>query len=124
MLFAGSNLAHHNFALKPMPKVLIENLDNTVVSSNDNSQTVLNIIHENQIDWMHACGAKGRCTTCKIIVKKGMENLSPMSEAELRFAGMGKLGQNERLACQSRLLGDIAVRVAEANKFPHVEYSN
>ena len=32
-------------------------------------------------DWMHACGAKGRCTTCRVRVRAGMENLGPLTEA-------------------------------------------
>lgn len=106
-----------------MPRIRIRNLNNKLISSSDNSQTVLNIIHENQIDWMHACGAKGRCTTCKLIVTEGLENLSPITDAEKKFAALGRLHDNERLACQSVLLGDISVRVAEQNKFPHIEYS-
>lgn len=106
-----------------MPKILIRNLKNTLLSTNDNSKSLLNIIHDNYIDWMHACGAKGRCTTCKMILVEGIENLSPMTEAEKKFADLGRLQPNERLACQSKTRGDIVIEVAEANKFPHIEYS-
>lgn len=106
-----------------MPKILIRNLNNKVVASKDNSKTALNIIHENQIDWMHACGAKGRCTTCKLIVEKGMEYLSPVNAHEQKFIDAGRLKSNERLACQVTISGDISVSVAEQNKFPHIEYS-
>lgn len=106
-----------------MAKILIRNLNNKVVASKDNSKTTLNIIHENQIDWMHACGTKGRCTTCKLIVHEGLENLSPINELEQKFADLGRLKPNERLACQAILQGDISVSVAEQNKFPHIEYS-
>lgn len=107
-----------------MPKILIRNLNNVVLASNDNSGTVLNIIHENQIDWMFACGAKGRCTTCKIIVDEGMGNLSGLSPAEQKFRDLKRLGEQERLACQTHLNGDITVRVAQENKFPHMEYTD
>ena len=106
-----------------MPQILIKNLDNRLIASNDNSQTVLNIIHDHQIDWMHACGAKGRCTTCKLVVLNGLEALSEISAPEIKFRELGRLKDHERLACQSRLLGDIEVMVAEENKFPHIEYS-
>ena len=106
-----------------MPQILIRNLNNKVIASKDNSQTVLNIIHENQIDWMHACGAKGRCTTCKIIVLDGEAALSPITAPEDKFAKLGRLKANERLACQTRLQGDITVKAADENKFPHLEYS-
>lgn len=106
-----------------MAKILIRNLNNKVVTSKDNSKTILNIIHENQIDWMHACGAKGRCTTCKLIVHAGLENLSPINDLEQKFADLDRLKSNERLACQATLRGDISVSVADQNKFPHIEYS-
>ncbi len=106
-----------------MPDILIRNLNNTLLDSKDNSKTVLNIIHENQIDWMFACGAKGRCTTCKIIVINGLENISPVNELEQKFKDVGRLGDNERLACQSKISGDIEIEVARENKFPHVVYS-
>lgn len=106
-----------------MAKILIRNLNNKVVASKDNSKSVLNIIHENQIDWMHACGAKGRCTTCKLVVHEGLDHLSEINALEQKFADLGRLQPNERLACQARLLGDISVSVAEQNKFPHIEYS-
>lgn len=106
-----------------MPQILIKNLDNRLITSNDNSQTVLNIIHEQGIDWMHACGAKGRCTTCKVIVLDGQEHFSEISEVEKKFLTLGRLKKNERLACQTRLMGNVAVKVAEENKFPHIEYS-
>jgi 2Fe-2S ferredoxin len=107
-----------------MPQILIRNLNNKVVASKDNSKTALNIIHENQIDWMHACGAKGRCTTCKLIIDEGMEHLSSVNAHEQKFRDAGRLQFNERLACQVTISGDIAVRVAQQNKFPHIEYSD
>jgi 2Fe-2S ferredoxin len=73
---------------------------------------------------MHACGKKGRCTTCKIIVLEGIENLSPLTEREEFFKGIDRLKSYERLSCQAKLIkGEILVRVAEENKFPHMDYS-
>ncbi len=107
-----------------MPRIVIENLYNLTINSNAVDRKVIEIIHENGIDWMHACGKKGRCTSCKIIVKSGDENLSPMNESELGFRTLGRLKANERLACQAELIkGDVVVRVADINKFPHIQYS-
>ena len=63
-----------------MGKIIIENLNNKEISSTDNSKSVLDIIHENGIDWMLACGKNARCTSCKLIVVDGAENLSPIEE--------------------------------------------
>jgi len=79
-------------------------------------------------DWMHACGAKGRCTTCRLIVESGGEVLTPPTAAELRYRAAGRLRENERLTCQTRLesleTGQIIVRVPEATKLPHVRYTD
>ncbi|RAI84075.1 2Fe-2S iron-sulfur cluster-binding protein [Algoriphagus yeomjeoni] len=107
-----------------MPQIVIENLFNLKINSVSVPRKVIEIIHENGIDWMHACGKKGRCTTCKIILKSGEENLSPPTKPELDFLQQGRLRAGERLACQTELLsGEIVVRVGNINKFPHIKYS-
>ncbi len=107
-----------------MPKIVIQNLNNKHIFSENSSQTLLSILQENYIDWMHACGGKGRCTTCKAIVKKGgNEELGELTESEIRYREMGRLEENERLACQWQVNTDIEIRVAEENKFPHIDYS-
>ena len=109
-----------------MVKITISNLNNLIIEKNDNSKTVLSFIQEDYIDWMHACGAKGRCTTCKMIVLGGMEYLTEITPAEERFAKLNKLDmQNERLACQCKVVkGAIKIKVAEENKMPHLTYND
>lgn len=107
-----------------MTKITIRNMDNREVISNDNSKTILNIIHDEQIDWMHACGGNGRCTTCKCIVHSGLDSFDAPNEAEQKLIDLGRLAENERLACQNKLNGDIEVSVDEKNKFPHINYSS
>lgn len=107
-----------------MPRIVIQNLGNLNIDSEHSVRKVIEIIHENGTDWMHACGKKGRCTTCKMIVVQGMENLSPETERELFYRSQNRLRNNERLCCQSQLLKDeLVIRVAEINKFPHLEYT-
>ncbi|MCR9015122.1 2Fe-2S iron-sulfur cluster-binding protein [Aquiflexum gelatinilyticum] len=107
-----------------MLKIVIQNLFQKEIISPIEERKVIDLIHENRIDWMHACGKKGRCTTCKIIVHEGMENLSPLTEREEFFMGIGRLKSHERLSCQAKLIkGEILVSVAEENKFPHMDYS-
>ena len=108
-----------------MSQIVIQNLGNLIIDSENNDGKVIELIHENGIDWMHACGKKGRCTTCKMIILDGQENLSPETERELFFKSQDRLRSNERLACQSHLLqGSITIRVADINKFPHLKYSS
>lgn len=106
-------------------QLCIQNLANRVIESEDPARKVIELIHENGIDWMHACGKKGRCTTCKMSILAGQENLSPESEREKAFKAQQRLLPHERLACQAQLLqGNLVVRVAEQNKFPHLSYTD
>ena len=107
-----------------MPQITIQNINNKSVDSQDSSKTVLKIFQENLVDWMHACGGKGRCTSCKMIVKEGAENLSAPSAFEKKMRKAGRLGENERLACQCSPAGDLLVQVPEENKLPHITYTD
>jgi 2Fe-2S ferredoxin len=107
-----------------MPEIHITNLYNRKIISKSREKTALQLIHENFIDWMHACGKKGRCTSCKMIVLEGQENLSELTEPEIKYREQGRLAENERLSCQAKVLGDIKIKVAEINKFPHMDYSD
>ena len=107
-----------------MPKIVIQNLHNKVIFEKDDTMTLLEIIHQNQVDWMFACGGKGRCTTCRAIVTDGWNNFSPETETEIKFRNIDKLKPNERLACQCSIHGDVRIKVAEGNKFMHLHYSD
>jgi 2Fe-2S ferredoxin len=106
-----------------MAKITIRNMDNREIISNDNSTSILNIIQDAQIDWMHACGGKGRCTTCKMVIHSGIDTLAAPNEAEQKLIDLGRLAHNERLSCQNRLQDDLEISVAEQNKFPHLNYT-
>lgn len=107
-----------------MVKIRIQNLGNRSIESKALDGKVIDLIHENGIDWMHACGKKGRCTTCKMIVVDGQENLSLETGQEQHFRDLKRLLANERLACQAHLLhGVLTIRVPESSKFPHLTYS-
>lgn len=106
-----------------MPDITIVNLAGRKVPFSPTEHSALKAIQRQNIDWMHACGTKGRCTTCRMIIIEGLENLSQLSESEKKYRSEGRLKSNERLTCQTKVLGDIVIRVPEATKFPHVKYS-
>lgn len=107
-----------------MVKIVIENLAQKEVFPEGKVNSVLSALQSNYIDWMHACGGKGRCTTCKMVVINGADQLSTLSEAELYYRKRGELANNERLACQTSVLGACTIRVPEETKLPHVTYTN
>jgi len=55
------------------------------------------------------CGGQGRCSTCRVRIVEGEENLRAAAEAEVRT--LARIGNppNVRLACQLRPLGDVRV---------------
>jgi len=106
-----------------MPTITIKNLDNKSIPHQAEKKPALILLHENQVDWMHACGGKGRCTTCKMIVHEGEESLTAKSPFEKQCSEDGRLDHNERLACQCQVKDDLVISVPESGKLPHVKYS-
>lgn len=64
------------------------------------------------VELEHACGGFCACTTCHVLVESGADSLSPMSfDEEDRLDTAEGVTLRSRLACQSRVLGDVTVRV-------------
>jgi adenylate cyclase len=53
------------------------------------------------IPHFHACGGNAECSTCRILVMEGLENLSAVNAAEEELRTAVKLPSNIRLACQT-----------------------
>ncbi|MCF6360729.1 MAG: (2Fe-2S)-binding protein [Cyclobacteriaceae bacterium] len=110
-----------------MPKITISNQGQKVVNyklNNESPLTVLAILQENNIDWMHACGGKGKCTSCKCNVITGESSLRSRTEVEKDFLIAGRISESQRMTCQAVPLGDIEIEVPEKNKLPGVNYTN
>ena len=69
--------------------------------------TVLEAADVLRVPIGRVCGGGGTCSTCRVEVVLGAENLSPIGENEIAY----QLGPNVRLGCQARILGDVGVRV-------------
>ena len=62
----------------------------------------------------HACGGSCACTTCHLIIRKGMENLSEMEDNEAdRLDTAWDLTTSSRLGCQAVIKGDVVGRVPD-----------
>ena len=107
-----------------MSHIVIENLFKKTIAVTDHSKTLLKHFQDNNIDWMHACGGKGRCTTCKVIIREGGANLQAFTAAEKRYFAEGALKTHERLACQAKPSGDVTVLVPAEYRLPHIQYSD
>ena len=104
-----------------MGKVTVANLKIKAIPCKDKTEKLLDILLA-ATDWMHACGGKGRCTTCKAKVLKGKESLSPPTEAEVKYMEKGQLTEDERLTCQVSVEGDITISVPLVYQLPHLNY--
>ena len=62
----------------------------------------------------HDCGGNASCTTCRVEVQRGGENLSEIDFDEQDLLDREALSEPwHRLGCQARVLGDVVVRVPE-----------
>jgi 2Fe-2S ferredoxin len=64
----------------------------------------------------HACGGNCACTTCHVIVREGMDNLSEMDDDEADRLQMAPgLTLRSRLGCQCVVEGDVTVEIPTWN---------
>ncbi|MDQ6969700.1 MAG: adenylate/guanylate cyclase domain-containing protein [Mariprofundus sp.] len=82
----------------------------TVIEENNLDQSLLDIALKHGIPHMHVCGGHARCSTCRVIVCQGADNLLPKNAAEKRLSDSKGLENNIRLACQTRVQGAVTVR--------------
>lgn len=80
-----------------------------IVDVSDSQPTILDISRDNRIPHLHECGGNGRCTTCRVRVLEGAQNLTPPTEAEASLAKSRGWDETTRLACQARVTGDVSV---------------
>ena len=105
-----------------MPTVVIANLQSKSIHCEDKRESLLDILLS-ATDWMHACGGKGKCTTCKAKIISGMENLSDRTTVEEQYLKLNKLRGDERLTCQAHPAGNVTVAVPIETQLPHLTYS-
>ena len=56
-----------------------------------------------------SCDGIALCGFCRVQVLEGLENLSPMEEEERKILAAQHAGDNERLACCSRVNGPVRI---------------
>ncbi|MEE9336632.1 MAG: adenylate/guanylate cyclase domain-containing protein, partial [Methylococcaceae bacterium] len=70
----------------------------------------LEIALKHGIPHMHICGGNARCSTCRIVIKQGLENILPRNEIEQRLAEKKGMDDCIRLACQTHIKGAVTLR--------------
>ena len=95
----------------------IEVIDRDETVEAEEGQSILQALLHGGVEWMHACGGFCNCTTCRVKVEEGMDNLSEMQRDEKntlrRFQGDEVLDGPFRLSCQADVHGDIKISEPE-----------
>jgi 2Fe-2S ferredoxin len=64
--------------------------------------SILDVLLAHGVELEHACGGNCACTTCHVVVKRGIEKLSPSSEDEDDLLDKAPgLTPTSRLGCQA-----------------------
>jgi 2Fe-2S ferredoxin len=88
-----------------MPTVVFVNEGKAAVV--EPGSTLLQAALDLGVNISHVCGGNGICSTCRVEIVVGPENLTPINPQELAY----ELGECRRLGCQARVLGNVGVRV-------------
>ncbi len=72
--------------------------------------TLLEISHANGIPHVCECGGRARCSTCRVMIIDGEDNCLPRNTLEEKFAKRKGFGPEIRLACQTRVVGDVTLK--------------
>lgn len=91
-----------------MPQIRYHN--EKVVDEADLSLSLLEVSLKHGIPHTHVCGGRARCSTCRVAIIDHEENVLPRNEAECALATKKGLEPNIRLACQTRVAGDVTLR--------------
>jgi 2Fe-2S ferredoxin len=74
-------------------------------------ESFLDVAMNFDIPLEHACGGSCACTTCHLIIKQGMQNLSDMEDNEAdRLDTAWDLTTSSRLGCQAIVKGDVVAQ--------------
>jgi len=71
--------------------------------------TILEASRLGRVPHASVCGGRGRCSTCRVRVVRGLDALPPPSEAEQRVLARVGAPPDVRLACQTRPARDVTV---------------
>jgi Na+-transporting NADH:ubiquinone oxidoreductase subunit F len=87
---------------------IVVNEDEAAALKTPAGGTLLNALTEARILIPSACGGKGSCGVCDVVVKEGGGALLP---TETPFIPPGKAKRGHRLACQVKVKGDMRIEL-------------
>src|SRR5712692_7061825 len=76
-----------------------------------NGVTLLKAAQAAGVDITWCCGGNATCTTCRCRVEEGGASLSPADQVEREILEAVNLAEPWRLACQTKVLGDVRIEI-------------
>jgi adenylate cyclase len=113
--FAGRGIRNWNYRRRKPP--MLAHPNGRVVPIRPGA-TVLETLRANGIAHASVCGGRARCTTCRVLVTKGLDRLPEPTGLEAKALARIGATPGMRLACQIRPTADISVMpllTADAN---------
>lgn len=84
------------------------------------TENLLELLNANKIGISQSCGGFASCTTCRIIVTKGVDSLPARDDLEAELAKERNFSNEERLACQIEIpespITDIEIIIANSSE--------
>lgn len=87
--------------IKARPEISVENGSNMMAS-----------LLGAGIPVASSCRGDGVCGKCRIVVADGAKNISPETDLEAGLRLRHGIPSNERLSCQTKILGDVTIDAA------------
>jgi adenylate cyclase len=88
----------------------LELVNEKVTIETEAGQTLLEASLKHGIPHIHACGGKAFCSTCRVIVENGLDNLNERPPQEANLAKKLGFPAEIRLACQAIPHGPVKAR--------------
>lgn len=90
-----------------------------VVLEVEDGASILEAALDNRVSIYHTCGGNASCSTCRVKILKGAENLSEIEPAEAGVLDAFDLKKPYRLGCQALVLeGEVEVEIPGREKAP------
>ncbi|MEM3087949.1 MAG: ASKHA domain-containing protein [Candidatus Bathyarchaeia archaeon] len=68
------------------------------------------------VDLTSICGSRGICGKCKVKIESNMDTVGELTPCELKHLSKDEISESYRLACQTRILGNVIVSVPERSR--------
>jgi iron-sulfur cluster assembly protein len=94
---------------RPMPVLFV--MENLKLNLSD-GEILLDHLLGQGVDIAHDCGGVLACTSCRVVIREGLEHLQAPSNDELDLLDRAdSMAANERLACQVRGTGELVIEL-------------